>query len=194
MCICVGFRTAHTGAPTAPPPPRPPPPKTAAELVAVARAAPGGLAYLDLGTQRVRAGSGLVSAGPAACLAGELVLLPGMFGMPAQARTQLIANVDATLPSLFSGLPGGRGGVAAQRDWHACADACTGDACRNRLSMSDTVFLHLSGRQIRVAAMHVWHARAGSWPAQLLCMRRILQLDARYYPGCSETARARQPN
>ena len=125
-----GFRAAHTGSPTAPPPP-----KTAAELVAAARAAPDGLAYLDLGTQRVRAGSGLVSAGPAACLAGELALLPGMFGMPAQARTRSIANLNATSHSLSLGLPGGRGGVAAQHDWHACADACTGNACRTRLWM-----------------------------------------------------------
>ena len=33
----------------------------------------------------------------------------------------------------FFGSAGGRGGVAAQHNWHACADACTGGACRSRL-------------------------------------------------------------
>lgn len=64
--------------------PQPPDPKTAAELVAAARAATPTLAFLDLRAHPPRAGADLVSVGPAACLAGELSLLPGMFGLPAQ--------------------------------------------------------------------------------------------------------------
>ncbi len=37
----------------------------------------------------MRAGAGVVAPGPAACLAGELALLPGMFRTPAQACTLL---------------------------------------------------------------------------------------------------------
>ena len=43
------------------------------------------VAYLDLRRMRVR-GKGLGDAGPAACLAGRLALLPGLFGTPSQAR------------------------------------------------------------------------------------------------------------
>ncbi len=44
------------------------------------------VAYLDLRRMRV-ASAGLADAGPAACLAGRLALLPGLFGTAAQART-----------------------------------------------------------------------------------------------------------
>jgi len=42
------------------------------------------VAYLDLRRMRV-ASAGLADAGPAACLAGRLALLPGLFGTAAQA-------------------------------------------------------------------------------------------------------------
>ena len=74
------------------PPLQPPDRKTAAELVAAARAATPSLAFLDLGVHPPRAGADLVSAGPAACLAGELSLLPGMFGLPAQVAKSYNAS------------------------------------------------------------------------------------------------------
>ena len=44
------------------------------------------VAYLDLRRMRVGARAGLLDAGPAACLAGRMALLPGLFGTPSQAR------------------------------------------------------------------------------------------------------------
>lgn len=84
-------------------PPQPADPKTAAELVAAARAATPGLAFLDLRVHPPRAGADLVSAGPAACLAGELSLLPGMFGLPAQVakpNPNLNLNINLNPPTL----------------------------------------------------------------------------------------------
>jgi hypothetical protein len=92
-------------------PPARPPPATAAELVAAARAAAPPLAYLDLGGQRLRAGAGVVAPGPAACLAGELALLPGMFGTPAQARGGRVGLESGRLG--WAADPGGLARVAS---------------------------------------------------------------------------------
>ena len=43
------------------------------------------VAYLDLRRMRVCARGAHLDAGPAACLAGRIVLLPGLFGTPSQA-------------------------------------------------------------------------------------------------------------
>ena len=47
------------------------------------------VAYLTLACVQLRAEAGLADVGPAACLAGRLALLPGLFGAPAQARARL---------------------------------------------------------------------------------------------------------
>lgn len=48
------------------------------------------MAYLSLACVQLRAEAGLADVGPAACLAGRLALLPGLFGAPAQVRSSLL--------------------------------------------------------------------------------------------------------
>ena len=60
---------------------------------------PAQVAYLDLARMRLRPECGLLHAGPAACLAGRLNLLPGIMGAPAQVlpKAQLLSVLTHSL-------------------------------------------------------------------------------------------------
>lgn len=49
---------------------------------------PARVAYLDLAAAPPKPALGLADVGPAACLAGELTLLPGIMAAPAQVLPQ----------------------------------------------------------------------------------------------------------
>lgn len=53
------------------------------------------VAYLDLRRMRMGVRAGLLDAGPAACLAGRIALLPGLFGTSSQACCRSYVHMRA---------------------------------------------------------------------------------------------------
>jgi len=86
------------------------------------------VAYLDLRRMRV-ASAGLADAGPAACLAGRLALLPGLFGTAAQARTTPCKPCVRMRPVAVSSMPSALCGV--------CPRATTAGACWSSLQVNE---------------------------------------------------------